>query len=137
MQTSIACSQPLVPVRTTTFLSLVTILFCCHLINALISEHLLAGAHIFKYSIFFTCFQCSGYILLALISRAFLRSQARCTPLRTYALIGILQAVTLASSVRFMLFEQSPLSSLLNSYPRLDSEHPLPELSDGCDIQKR
>lgn len=99
MSADLQNSQPLVSRRTTKFLSLLTVLFCCHLTNALISEHLLAGAHIFKYYIFFTCFQCSGYILFALVSRVLLRSQPRCTPLRTYALMGTLQAVTLASSV--------------------------------------
>jgi hypothetical protein len=97
---SVAVSQSPVPFRTRKFLFLAAVLFCCHLINALISEHLLAGARIFKFSIFFTCFQCSGYILLAIMSRAFLMSEPRRTPLRTYALIGTLQAITLTSSVR-------------------------------------
>ena len=111
------------PPALSTFLSLVTLLFCCHLTNALISEHLLSGAHIFKYSIFFTCFQCCGYILLALAARMFMRSQPRCTPLRTYAVMGILQAVTMAFSVCGRLhsthdFDLTPcfFSSRLSAY---------------------
>ena len=102
----VVCSQSQATIRSKKFMALVTLLFCCHLINALISEHLLAGTQIFKFPIFFTCFQCSGYILLALISRALLLSQSRCTPLRTYAAMGILQAISMASSVRCMTCDQ-------------------------------
>jgi hypothetical protein len=111
----IVCSEPQATVRTKKFLALVTLLFCCHIINALISEHLLAGAQIFKFPIFFTCFQCSGYILLALISRALLLSQSRCTPLRTYASIGILQAITMASSVNLQCMKCDQLLQLVFS----------------------
>lgn len=102
----IACSRA--PIHTKKFLGLVALLLCCHLTNALISEHLLAGARIFKFPIFFTCFQCSGYVFIAFFTRMLLRSERRRTPLRTYAFMGALQAVTLASSTLSMRYLNFP-----------------------------
>lgn len=140
----IACSRA--PIHTKKFLGLVALLLCCHLTNALISEHLLAGARIFKFPIFFTCFQCGGYIFIAFVCRTLLRSERRRTPLRTYAFMGALQAVTLASSVRRschvwpttatcgqpLIVSLTPSAFLLCS----DPQHALPEFPDCCGLQK-
>ena len=97
MSADLHTSRSLVPIREATFLSLVTLLFCCHLTNALISEHLLTSARIFKFSIF--------HLLSVHRLHSVRAGLAIAAPLRTYALMGILQAVTLASSVRRVPFD--------------------------------